>query len=104
MKYPEKIWVIYQGEPYFIDYYSTSYDKYLLKKNTAREYEVVKEDVIEDIYPVEDIPTFTKGQTVVTLTGQIIQIMCIDEGDYYKRYCNQDNDWFTPFEITAINY
>lgn len=64
----------------------------------------MKEDVIEDIYPVEDIPTFTKGQTVVTLTGQITQIACIDEGDYYKRYCNQDDDWFTPFEITEIDY
>lgn len=68
-----KIWVIYQGEPYFIDYYSKFYKKYLLKKHTAREYEIATEDEIEDIYPVDDIPRFDIGQTVVTLTGQITQ-------------------------------
>lgn len=104
MKYPEKTWIIYQGEPYFIDYYSKFYKKYLLKKHTAREYEIATEDEIEDIYPVDDIPIYDIGQTVITLTGQITQVTRTDEDDCYKPYFDENNEWYTPFEITNIDY
>lgn len=32
MKYQKETWFVYQGEPYFIDYYSEQYNKYLLRK------------------------------------------------------------------------
>jgi hypothetical protein len=104
MKYPEKIWVIYQGEPHFVDYYSTKYNQYLLIKSTNRKNEIVNEDDIEDVYPIEAIPTFNKGQTIITLTGQITQIVRIDKDDKYTSYLDQNYEWFTPFEIQKIDY
>lgn len=104
MKYKQEQWVIYRGKPYFIDYYTSYYNKYAIINGTNREREIVTEDKIEDIYPVEAIPKFNKGQTVITLTGQITQITQVDKGDTYKPYYGRKCDWFTPFEITKINY
>lgn len=104
MKYKQKQWVIHQGEPCFIDYYSEEYDYYVLIKSINRNYKQIKENAIEDIYPVEDIPTFSEDQTILTLTGQITQIKRVDKCDNYTTYQTSNGVWCTPFEITEINY
>lgn len=105
MDIQEKMWVLYQDEPYYLKEVSNGHCIIVDPDNNSTR--VYKNHA--HFKPIE-IPVFHVGDMVLSktnyypdLTGTIVKITQVVDDDYIPYEINGEY-WFTPFDMEPINY
>lgn len=103
MSYHINTWVIYENEPYYLEDFDLDEEKFEARHGITQIYTLIDNDDIQGLYPIDQIPTFSKTETVIC-NNEIITIDGITTNDIFRPYYNEIEGWLTPFQLTKLHY
>lgn len=102
MTYESKRWIYHTGVPHFVIYTNRRICE-IVAYNSWEPYEVYESE-IDSFIPDDQIPTFIVDERVMTDKGDIVTIKYVNENDHHKPYRTSNGFWYTPFNLTKIDY
>ena len=104
MTYHINTWVLYDNEPHYLEDIDLDEEKFEARHSVTQLYTLIDEDDIQGLYPVDQIPTFSKGDMVI-YNNEIITIDGVYSKDIFRPYYNEEIEgWLTPFQLTKLHY